>query len=57
MNRRADRPLQLYLTGLEGTEYWTGKMPGFDNWDVHQVKSNHVEHFGRDQASCFKYAL
>ncbi|XP_022709145.1 tRNA methyltransferase 10 homolog A-like isoform X2 [Varroa jacobsoni] len=49
MNRRADRPLQLYLTGLEGTEYWTGKMPGFDNWDVHQVKSNHVEHFGRDQ--------
>lgn len=51
MNRRTDRPLQMYLTGLEGAEYWIGKIPGFDHWDVHHVKAGHVGHFGRDQVT------
>ncbi|OQR74069.1 RNA (guanine-9-)-methyltransferase domain-containing protein 2-like [Tropilaelaps mercedesae] len=49
LNRRTDRPLQLYLTGLEGTEYWTDKVSGFDKWDIHHVKSGHAEYFGKDK--------
>lgn len=49
LNRRAEAPVQLYLTGMEGSfKQNVAVINGFDNWDVHFSNKGHLDCFGKE---------
>lgn len=53
MNRRKERPLQLYLTGLRDAGAMTKNLFGLENWDVFRTNENHVTYFGKEKVGAY----